>query len=238
MGARFPDLKELGPVAAHEWRTLRSLNLAYVDLRHEWEAACLKTDGLRVKLDVVEEYATPDLRYQHHLAALGELYDSADVYERQASALTWRSASAAVVLGMTVLDRLVCDRPPLAESLVEKLSTHEPTLGTLREVCDAPYERLIAARADDHYGTEAKAREELLGLLRGAAYNLEHIEIGGRRLNALEIDDCQLSVTSPALQDPLWDDLLRPMLTLAESVPYAIARWLDRGSVSDAQRGD
>ncbi|MFF2519166.1 hypothetical protein [Streptomyces sp. NPDC058086] len=127
-----------------------------------------------------------------------------------------------------VLDRLIGDRPPLAPELVEELATHEPTLGTLKEACDASYERLIAARADDHYGTEAKARENLIALLGAAEYNTEHTDIGGRRLNAVEIDACQLSVVSPDDQDPFWDNLLKPMLSLAESIPYAIARWLDR----------
>ncbi|MGW2523947.1 hypothetical protein ACWC09_44590 [Streptomyces sp. NPDC001617] len=57
---------------------------------------------------------------------------------------------------------------------------------------------------------------------------MEHTDIGGRRLNPAEIDACQLSVVSPDDQDPFWDDLLKSMLSLAESVPYAIARWLDR----------
>lgn len=231
MGSRFPDLEKLGPLAAHEWRTLRSLNQAYVDVRHEWQAACLLADGLMVKLEVAEGYADPDRRYRHHLAALNELYRPADAYQRQASALAWRYASAAVVLGMTVLDRLVCDRPPLAPDLVEELARHEPTLGVLKEACDAPYARLIVARADDHYGTEAKAREHLLGLLGAAEYNVEHTDIGGRRLNTAEIEACQLSVISPANQDPFWDDLLEPVLSLAESIPYAIARWLDRQGV-------
>ncbi|MFF1745228.1 hypothetical protein [Streptomyces mirabilis] len=57
---------------------------------------------------------------------------------------------------------------------------------------------------------------------------MEHTDIGGRRLNAVEIDARQLSVVSPDDQDPFWDNLLKPMLSLAESIPYAIARWLDR----------
>ncbi|MGP4091024.1 hypothetical protein [Streptomyces sp. KR55] len=199
-----------------------------MDLRHEWEAACVQTDGLMVKLEVTEGYTDPDRRYRHHLTALNELYRPADAYERHASALAWRYASAAAVLGMAVMDRLIGDRPPLAPELVEEMATHEPTLGTLKESCDAPYERLIAARADDHYGTEAKARENLLGLLGAAEYNVEHTDIGGRRLNPAEIEACQLSVVSPDDQDPFWDNLLKPMLSLAESVPYAIARWLDR----------
>ncbi|MFJ9008886.1 hypothetical protein [Streptomyces canus] len=221
-------MEKLGPVTAHEWRTLRSLNQAYVDLRHEWEAACVHADGLMVKLEVTEGYADPDRRYRHHLAALHELHRPADAYERQASALAWRYASAAVVLGMAVMDRLIRHQPPLTPELVDEMATHEPALGTLKDACDAPYERMIAARADDHYGTEAKARENLLGLLGAAEYNLEHTDIGGRRLNPAEIDACRLSVVSPADQDPFWDNLLEPMLSLAESVPYAIARWLDR----------
>ncbi|WP_123970117.1 hypothetical protein [Streptomyces sp. TLI_185] len=203
-------MEKLGPVTAHEWRTLRSLNQTYVDLRHEWEAACVHADGLMVKLEVTEGYADPDRRYRHHLAALHELYRPADAYERQASALAWRYASAAAVLGMAVMDRLIRDQPPLATDLVDEVATHEPTLGTLKDACDAPYERMIAARADDHYGTEAKARENLLGLLGAAEYNLEHTDIGGRRLNPAEIDACQLGVISPADQDPFWDNLLKP----------------------------
>jgi hypothetical protein len=228
---------KLGPVTAHEWKTLRSLNQACVDLRHEWEAARVLTDGLMVKIELTEGYANDDRRYRHHLTALDQLYRPADAYERQVGTLAWQYASAAVVLGMAVMDRLICDRPPIAPELVEELAAHEPSLGTLKEACGAAYERMIAARNDDHYGTEAKARENLLSALGAAEYNVEHTDFGGRRLNAVEIDACQLSVVSQDDQDPLWDNLLDPMLGLAEAIPYSVALWLDRHSSSGIGKG-
>ncbi|MFI2241202.1 hypothetical protein [Streptomyces chrestomyceticus] len=225
-------MDRLEPVTAHEWQTLLSLNRAYVDMRHAWEAACCLTDGLMTKMELTAGYVGDDQRYPHHLAALKEMLQPANTYEWQVGALTWRYASAAAVLGMAVMDRLAQQLPPLEPRLVEELARFEPSLGELKKACGAPYERLISVRDDDRYGTETKTRESLVNALSVAEYNLEHTDIGGRRLSAAEIDECQLSVVSQDGQEPFWQDLLKPVLDWAESVPYSIAFWLDRHSAS------
>ncbi|MFD7666473.1 hypothetical protein [Streptomyces sp. NPDC059788] len=57
-------------------------------------------------------------------------------------------------------------------------------------------------------------------------------DIGGRPLDAAEIDTCQLSVVSQDGQEPFRQDLPQPVLDWAESVPYSIAFRPDRHSTS------
>ncbi|MCC2274906.1 hypothetical protein LKL35_05575 [Streptomyces sp. ET3-23] len=228
VGARFPMVMKLGSVSTEEWQALRSLNRAYVDLSQEWESARAVAGGLMAKVELTEDY-TQQGPYRHHLWAVNEACSKAIAYEEQIGVIAWRYASAAAVLGMTVLDRLMCGWPPLSPESVEQLAGEEPTLGRLREICSAPYDRLIATLEDD--GAAAAAdREALLGGLDAAYYNVTHgdPDIDGRRLVEAEADTCQLSTASLEGSDPLWEGLLSPVLNLAESLPYKIAKWVGR----------
>ncbi|MGP3945177.1 hypothetical protein [Streptomyces sp. 6N106] len=128
-----------------------------------------------------------------------------------------------MLLGITVLDRLVSGRPPLIRSVVKQLASTEPTLGQLQEAFSIPSSRLRAARdvKEQQYGEEQ--RELLLAGLEGAYYNVMHQEVDGRRRGREEADGCWLTVVSEEGMDPFWDDLLKPVLHLAESLPYEIS---------------
>ncbi|MCO8308845.1 hypothetical protein [Streptomyces sp. RKCA744] len=89
-----------------EWETLRSLNRACVDLQQEWEAARAQTGRAMTRLEVAEGY-TENREFRYHVAAVDAACEPAAQYERRISEITWRYASASVLLGITVLDRLV-----------------------------------------------------------------------------------------------------------------------------------
>lgn len=226
MGSRFPDLVELGPLTATEWDTLRSLNRAYIDLRQEWETARAVSGRLMAKVELTEGY-TEDSPYQHHLEAVDAACSHAIVFEQRIGEIAWHHASAAVVLGMTVLDRLLSGGPPLSDATVKRLAGKEATLGELSQVCGAPYDRMLAMR-EDVLGTEAQARAELHGLLKAAYYNVTHTHFNGRRPSEAEARAFRLTVVSEDGVDGYWEELLAPVLRLAESLPYAISWWLDR----------
>jgi hypothetical protein len=221
-----------GPVSAVEWQTLLSLNRACLDLRQEWEAACAATSGLYTRADAVDDY-TESEPYRHHVAAIDALTSLAYIHQRRIGEVTWRYASAAVVLGAAVMDRLLAGDRALDSVWVEHLAGHEACLGDLREACDGTYARLIAERADDDYGTEAQARDDLLAGLKGAYYNVTHTVIGGRYPSEAEAGRASLVAVSEEGTDPLWEDLLDPVIQYAESLPFHIAHWASRHSTPE-----
>ncbi|MGW7617495.1 hypothetical protein ACWGLG_16840 [Streptomyces antimycoticus] len=128
---RFPDLRDLGSLSGVEWETLRSLNRACVDLQQEWEAARVQTGRAMARMEVTEGY-TEHSRFRYHAAAMDAAYDPAAQYERRISEITWRYASASMLLGITVLDRLVSGRPPLNPSVVKQLASPFRRAGCVR----------------------------------------------------------------------------------------------------------
>lgn len=233
MRERFPGRAVPGPVSSVEWQTLLSLNRACLDLREEWETACAATGGLYVRADAIDGY-TESVPYRHHVAAIDAVASLAYTNQRRIGEITWRYASAAVVLGAAAMDRLLAGSSALSPVLVEHLAGHEARLGDLREACDGTYARLITERDDDTYGTEAKAREGLLAGLRSAYYNVTHTMVDGRYPSEAEADSVQLVGASAEDTDPLWEDLLTPVLEYAESLPFHIAHWVHRHSAPEA----
>jgi hypothetical protein len=232
MRGRFPDRELPGPVSAVEWQTLLSLNRAYLDLRQEWEAACAATASLYVPADGIDGYSESE-PYRHHVAAIDAVAALAYDHQRRIGEVTWRYTSAAVVLGAAVMDRLLTGAPALNPVLVEHLAGQEACLRDLQEACDGPYERLITERDDDPYGTDAQARQDLLAGLKGAYYNVTHTMVDGRYPSESEAGDMQLVAASEEDTDPLWEDLLAPVVQYAESLPFHIAHWVRRHSAPD-----
>lgn len=103
---RFPDLQDLGPLSGVEWETLRSLNRACVDLEQEWEAARVQAGRAAARSEVAEGY-TEDSEFRYHVAAVDEACEPAAQYERRISEITWRYASASVLLGIQQYDQIV-----------------------------------------------------------------------------------------------------------------------------------
>lgn len=227
MSGRFPGLAVPGPVSPVEWQALWSLNRVCVDMEQEWEAACTVTAGLGVKTDMIDNY-TPSDPYRHHVAAIDAVYALALTSERRIGEIAWRYASAAVVLGAAVMDRLLDAQPALSPVLVEHLAGNEACLGDLREACDGTYARLISERGDDTSGTEAEMRNSLLGGIRSAYYNVTRTEVDGQHPTEEQADNLQLVSVSREDTDPLWEDLLTPVLNYAEALPFHIAHWVRR----------
>lgn len=226
MGLRFPDLKVLGPLSEVEWQALRSLGRACVDVCAEWDIACTASAGLVTRLDLVEDYAGQG-PFLHHVVAVREVWRQASVHERRMGEIAWRYVSAAVVLGAEVLDRLLAGRAALSAELVDHLAGHEATLDALSAACDGTYARLIAARNDDRFGTEGDSRKQLLALLDRAYSNVAHMQGDGRVLTREEASQWQLIAASKEDTDPLWEDLLTPMLDYAENLLFQIAYRID-----------
>jgi hypothetical protein len=226
VGGRFPDLGDLGPLGPEEWRALRSLNRAYVDLGQEWESARAQSERLSVKVDLIEGYAGTAAP-AHHLAAMHEVCGQAIGYEERVGAAAWRYASAAAVLGMAVMDRLLDGRPPLTDDALESLGDHEPTLGLLKRTCGERYGRLIAS-TESRCGNQSESQRTLLALLSDVEYDLCDADTYNVPLNSLEIDACRLTHIPDNGVEPTWTPLLRPFLNLAESIPYSIAWWVER----------
>lgn len=229
MSPRFPDLKDLGLLSSEESRALQCLNRAHVELRGEWECARALTRRLMAKADL-EEGHTGQGPTPHHQLAARAASSAAAAYERSIGEITWRYASAATVLGITVWDRLTCGRPPLSTQTLELLAAEEPTLGQLRGIFSGPYARLLEFRADEPWRSAGKEQEDLLGLLETASFNVTHTQTDGRYPDESEVADCRLTTASPHDVDAFWEDLLPPVLHLAEAVPFAIAQRLRSGS--------
>ncbi|WP_223864702.1 hypothetical protein [Streptomyces sp. 5-10] len=187
-----------------EWQTLRSLNRACGDLQQEWAAVRVQYGRAMTRVEVAEGY-TEDSEFRYHAEAMDAVCEPAAHYERRISEITWRYASASVVLGITVLDRLVSGRPPLNPSVVKRLASIEPTLGQMQEAFSIPSSWLRAARDTKEQQYAEEQRELLLATLKGAHYNVT------------------LTVVSEEDMDPLWESLLEPVLRLAESLPYDIS---------------
>jgi hypothetical protein len=184
----FPDRELPGPVKLGGVADAVVAQPCASGLRQEWEAACAATAGLYMQADAIDGY-TESEPYQHQVAAIDAATALAYDHQRRIAEITWHYASAAVVLGAAVMDRLLAGSPALSPVLVEHLAGHEACLGGLLEACDGTYERLITEQDDDAYRTEAQARKDLLAELKGLYYNVIHTHgrrplperIGGRR---------------------------------------------------------
>lgn len=224
-GGRLPELIGLGPLSRPEWDAVRSLVLASLDLRQEWELACGHVDALMTKYDVVGEYCGSSPWLQFHSAALAEAVQAATGHEYELGAVAWRYAGTAAVVAMAVMDRLLCGRPPLTPEQLAALTESEPTLGALKEAAGEPYARMIAAKKQDSYGTEAKARLELLGLLEGTAAEMLAERFEGRHLTRAEVDGSRLGPAQIDGMEPWWTDLLKPVSAFAEEAAHAVVWW-------------
>lgn len=70
------------------------------------------------------------------------------------------------------MDRLLDGEDPLADDVINGLAGLEATLRQLQHACENTYARIIAARNDDRYGTEAASRQRLLDGLKHVYSNL------------------------------------------------------------------
>ncbi|MFJ3762485.1 hypothetical protein [Streptomyces sp. NPDC090080] len=81
---------------------MRSLNEAFLTARYEWQTACTVWDRLRN----ASEIRSAPTAFSFFDDAVDEIANGVTAYERRVALTTWRYAAAAIVLGVTVLQRV------------------------------------------------------------------------------------------------------------------------------------
>ncbi|MFZ3562784.1 hypothetical protein [Streptomyces sp. BH055] len=210
---QFPDgITDLGPVEPLEWETLQTLSLTCTLSQAQWRAAQAATHVTDVQIELLASpagEAVPPL-YAHTVKELATL---ASRHDDQVSAVAWRHASARLVLGISLLDRLLRGAPPLTVETIGDLAAGDPTLGLLQDLLGEPLERCSAIRTDlPPYEERAELRDRLAAIFTFATE--DHDKARERRLGDRP-------------QDTAWDGLLESAFSVGEQLPYDISYWLD-----------
>ncbi len=170
---RFPRFDERGPLTKIELEALRSLNAAFLTARYEWQSASTLWDRLQNGGDVAELHEA-QTTFPFYGQAVQEIASGATAYERHVALIAWRYTAAAVVLGVTVLQRVAEAKPPLSATTVGELC-QEPTLGRLHEALSVPvadllpeHEHSIPNEREDTARRWARVRD-------GVADAIEHV---------------------------------------------------------------
>lgn len=215
----FPAFTDAAPLTALEIEALRALHVTLQDLRHEHESALALTHRF-YRLGQNAEVYTQGRALTHHPHALHQLSRLADRYERGTGLLTWRYASAATMLGTSVLDRVVGGRPALTASAVTELC-EEPTLGQLRDALSIPCSDLLIAREPVVRDRHEEERQALLrsveGVIESAAEIGDDVPTDAAALWAGRLTDFDRPGT-----DPLYDGVLGRLLRFADQFPDEI----------------
>ncbi|MFI1606961.1 hypothetical protein ACH4YN_33250 [Streptomyces griseofuscus] len=219
----FPDFAEAAPLTTLEIEALRSLHVTLQDLRHEYDSALALTQRC-YRLQENAEVYTHGRALTHHPDALHRLYGLADSYESGVGLLAWRYASAATVLSITILDRLVGDRPALTAATITTLC-EEPTLGQLRDALLIPCTNLLIARDRNWQDQHEEERRDLLLSVEGVVENAAHIGDGVPK-EATALWAGRLTEFDRTYTDPLYSGLLGPLLTFTEQSPMEISWYL------------
>ncbi|MEU7260603.1 hypothetical protein AB0B21_33055 [Streptomyces rimosus] len=219
----FPAFTEAAPLTAFEIEALRSLYLTLQDLRHEYESARLLHDrGYR--LEEIAQVYTQGRALPHHPDALHQLGRLADRYERGVGLLAWRYASAATVLGASVLDCLVGGRPPLTATAATELCK-EPTLGQLRNALSLPCSDLLVAREPAYRDRHENERHALLRAVEGVIECAAEFG-GGVPKEAVSLWAGRLTDFDRPRTDPLYENGLERLLQYAEQFPHETSWYL------------
>ncbi|MCZ4119714.1 hypothetical protein [Streptomyces sp. H39-S7] len=199
---------------------LRSLHNACADVDEARGQALSTALHLSDSSDAIEEYVD-STGFLHHPRALSELGDATLEYERQVEAIGWRYSSAYAVLGITVLDRLVREQPPLGEDAVHLLC-QEPTVGRLRAILSIPSSRLVAPSDGETEDDLPIGSYALKGLEEVRAAILSD---GDDPMDEDQLDAGCLSAVRPLGVSPLGS--LSFILTVATSVSWEICKRVD-----------
>ncbi|OIK08233.1 hypothetical protein [Streptomyces monashensis] len=219
----FPAFTEAAPLTALEIEALRSLYTTLQDLRHEYESARALSHRF-YRLEETAQVYTHGRALTHHPDALHRLGILSDRYERGVGMLAWRHASAATVLGISILDRLVGGRPAMTAAAITALC-EEPTLGRLREALSIPCTDLLVAREPDFRDRYEDARRGLLRSVEGVVENAAQIGDGVPE-DAAELWAGRLSQFDRLDTDPLYDGILGPLLPFADHFPNEVDWYL------------
>jgi hypothetical protein len=226
---RFPQFDERGTLTTTEVEALRSLNAAFLTARYEWQTACTMWDRLSNASDSAEH--TAPTTFPFHKEAIDQLAKGVTTYEQHAALTTWRYSAAALVLGVTVLQRVVEAKPPLTATVVAQLC-QEPTLGRLHEALSVPVADFLPERA--HHSALPNEREETArrwAKVRDGVDNAMDLvlelaadEDATHPQSRAEVATCLLTQHCPPHTDPAYEGVLEPLLRLAEEVPFGITR--------------
>lgn len=226
----FPAFTEAAPLTALEIEALRALHVTLQDLRHEYESALALTHRC-YRLEENAAVYTHGKALSHHPDALHQLGLLSDRYERGVGLLIWRSASAATVLGTSILDRVVGGRPALTADAVTTLCK-EPTLGQLRDALSIPCSDLLIARESEFRDRYEGDRRELLRALEGVIECAT--ELGDDvPSDAAALWAGRLTEFDRLGMDPLYEGVLARLVRYADQFPNEIS-WYLKQSRRDA----
>ncbi|WP_055534324.1 hypothetical protein [Streptomyces graminilatus] len=219
----FPEFTDAASLTTLEIEALRALQVTLQDLRNEYESA-LAVTSRSYRLKGNAEVYTQGRALTHHPDALFRLSRLADRYERGVGLLVWHYASAAAVLGTSILDRVVGGRPKLTAAGVTALC-EEPSLGQLRDALSIPCTDLLIAR--ESWFREQRD-EDRQGLLRAVEGIVEcAAEIGeGVPSDTAALWAGRLTEFDRVGTDPLYEGVLERLLGFAEQFPSEISWYL------------
>ncbi|MFF1593162.1 hypothetical protein ACFVY0_34335 [Streptomyces sp. NPDC058286] len=232
---RFPQFDERGTLTTTEVEALRSLNAAFLTARYEWQTACTMWDRLR-NAGAVTELRSAHTAFPFFEDAVDEIANGVTAYERQVALTAWRYAAAALVLGVTVLQRVAEAKPPLTATEVDELC-QEPTLGRLHEALSVPVADLVPERAhhsgipndrEDTGRRWAKMRDGVADAM-DLVLELAADEDAAHPRTKDEAAGCLLTQHCPPHTDPVYEGVLEPLFRLAEEVPFDITRVITKG---------
>jgi hypothetical protein len=219
----FPVFIASAPLTEVEIEALRAMHIALKDLRHEYESALAVTSRSYLMYESAEVY-THGLVMTHHTDALRSVGRLASTYEQGVGLLCWRYASAAAVLGISVLERVVNDTPAPSADTVAALCG-EPTLEQLRTALLIPAADLLITRDPDSLARHADDCQTLIrgleGVVEYAAESGDDVAIDATALWAERLTDLDAEG-----KDPLYDGLLEGLLGLAGQLPNEISWYL------------
>ncbi|MEC4020457.1 hypothetical protein [Streptomyces sp. H27-D2] len=230
---RFPRFDERGSLTTIELEALRSLNAAFLTARYEWQSAGTLWDRLQSTGDVAELHEA-QTTFPFYSQAVQEIASGATAYERHAALTAWRYTAAAVVLGVTVLQRVAEAKPPLTATTVGELC-QEPTLGRLHEALSVPVADLLPERdhslpneREDTARRWARVRDGVDGAIEVVVEIAADEEEAHPRTKE-EAAGCLLTQHCPPHTDPVYQGILEPLFRLAEEVPFDITRVIKKG---------
>ncbi|NEB77390.1 hypothetical protein G3I40_19525 [Streptomyces sp. SID14478] len=232
---RFPLFDERGPLAAHEFEALRSLNAAFLAARDEWQTACTMGDRLYRGSEAADLRTAPTA-FSFYEEAIGQIADGVTAYQRRAALVAWRYTAAALVLGVAVLRRVGEAKPALTVTGVEELC-QEPTLGQLKEALtipgagltpERPPQAALPGEREDPARRWAMVRDGVDGVM-DLVLALAAEEEAAHPRTKEEAATCLLTQHCPPHAAPTYNGVLEPLFRLAEEVPYDISRVINRG---------
>lgn len=230
---RFARFDERGPLTTIELGALRSLNAAFLTARYELQSASAVWDRLQSGGDVADMHEA-NTTFPFYGQAVQEIARGAAAYERHVALTAWRYTAAAVVLGVTVLQRVAEAKPPLSAATVGELC-QEPTLGRLHEALSVPVADLLPEREHDLADERTRTAERWTQVRDRVDDAMDLVleiaadEDAAHPRTKDEAAGCLLTEHCPPHTDPVYHGVLEPLFRLAEEVPFDISRIIAKG---------